>query len=92
VASSISAKKRIRQREMRTAQNRSRRSMLKTLTRRFNDAVKSGDASVADTAYRNLSRRLDQFSTTSTLHKKKAARLKSRLSKRLNELTRSPAA
>lgn len=66
--------------------------MLKTLTRRFTDAVKAGDASAASTAYRDLTKRLDQFSTTSTLHKKKAARVKSRLGKRLNELTRPSAA
>jgi len=86
VAHSISAKKRVRQNAKRRATNRGRRSQVKTLTRRFETAMSEGDAKVAAEQFQGIVKKLDKLSNTSTLHKKTAARKKSRLAKRLNAL------
>jgi small subunit ribosomal protein S20 len=86
VAHSLSAKKRIRQNEKRNVINRARKSMIKTQIKHFEVALESGDASTATVQLRSLSRRLDKISGTSTMHKNTAARIKSRMTKRLNAL------
>jgi small subunit ribosomal protein S20 len=86
VAHSLSAKKRIRQNEKRNIINRARKSMIKTQIKHFEMVLESGDASAATVQLRSLSRRLDKISGTSTMHKNTAARIKSRMTKRLNAL------
>jgi len=86
VAHSISAKKRIRQNEKKRAINRARKSQIKTMIKRFETAVAGGDAEAAAQQYRLLVQKLDKVASTSTMHKKTAARKKSRLAKKLNSL------
>jgi small subunit ribosomal protein S20 len=50
-------------------------------------AVSSGDAEAAKEQYRLVVQKLDKTAATSTMHKKTAARKKSRLAKKLNSLT-----
>jgi small subunit ribosomal protein S20 len=86
VAHSLSAKKRVRQNAKRRAINRSRRSQVKTQVKHFEAALSSGDVESATAQYRLVVRKLDKAAAGSTMHKKTAAREKSRLAKRLNSL------
>jgi small subunit ribosomal protein S20 len=86
VAHSLSAKKRVRQDVKRRAINRSRKSQVKTQTKKFEAAVAGTDVKAATEQFRLLTKRLDQTAATSTMHKKTAARKKSRMAKRLNAM------
>jgi len=86
VAHSLSAKKRVRQSAKRKATNRARKSQIKTQIRRFETALSGGDAKAASEQYKLIVKKLDKAAATSTMHKKTAARKKSRLAKRLNAL------
>jgi small subunit ribosomal protein S20 len=86
VAHSLSAKKRARQNAKRNVTNRARKSQIKTQIKHFESALASGDAEAAGEQYRLIVRKLDKTAATSTMHKKTAARKKSRLAKRLNTL------
>jgi len=86
VAHSLSAKKRIRQNAKSRATNRARKSQVKTQIKHFEDAVAGGDAEAASEQYRLVVKKLDKTAAGSTMHKKTAARKKSRLAKQLNVL------
>ena len=86
MAHSLQAKKRVRQNAKRRAINRSRKSQVKTQIKHFEDALSSGDVDAASEQYRLIARKLDKTAATSTMHKKTAARKKSRLAKQLNSL------
>ena len=86
MAHSLSAKKRVRQNVKRRAINRSRGSQVKTQIKHFEAALASGDVKEASEQYRLIVKKLDKTAATSTMHKKTAARKKSRLAKRLNKL------
>lgn len=62
------------------------RSELKTLLRRFREALKSG-GDEAQTAYRQLVKRLDQASKRSIIHRNTASRKKARLARQLQKKT-----
>ena len=51
MAHTVSAKKRIRQAERRTVQNKARTSRIRTFARKVEDAVRSGDKKAAEAAY-----------------------------------------
>ena len=86
MAHSLSAKKRIKQNEKRRAINRARKSEVRTRIKSFEAAVKSGDKEAAGEQLKLVTRKLDKVAATSTMHKNTAARLKSRLTKKLNKL------
>lgn len=86
MAHSLSAKKRIRQNEKRNVINRARKSMIKTQMKHFETALESGDPSTVAEQLKILTRKLDKIAATSTMHKNTAARIKSRMTKRLNAL------
>ncbi len=92
MAHSLSAKKRVRQNTRRKTLNRSRRSQVKTQIKRFETALSGGDVAQAEEQFRATARKLDKAGTTSTMHKKTAARKKSRLAKKLNALKAKQAA
>ena len=60
--------------------------MVKTQIKHFEAALTAGEAEQAQEQYRLLSARLDKVASTSTMHKNTAARMKSRLARRLNKL------
>ena len=91
MAHSSSAKKRVRQNLKQRARNRWRKSRVKDDVKQFLRAVREGDATKAEDAYRTASRTLDQVAAKGAIHKNAAARRKSRLAKRLKRLTQ-PAA
>jgi len=86
VAHSLSAKKRIRQNAKRRIINRARRSQVKTQVKRFEAAVAGGEVESASEQYRLVVKKLDKTAAGGTMHKKTAARKKSRLAARLNSL------
>lgn len=86
MAHSLSAKKRVRQNVKKNTINRARKSQVKTQIKHFQTALESGDAEAASEQYRLIARKLDKTAATSTMHKKTAARKKSRLAKSLNSL------
>jgi small subunit ribosomal protein S20 len=87
VAHSLSAKKRVRQNAKKRMINRARKSQVKTQIKHFESALESGDSEAASEQYRLAARKLDKTAATSTMHKRTVAREKSRLAKRLNELS-----
>ncbi len=86
MAHSLSAKKRVRQNAKRRMINRARKSQIKTQTKHFEQALSDGDAKAAEEQYRLAVIRLDKAASKSTMHKRTAARKKSRLAKKLNQL------
>ena len=90
MAHSLSAKKRIKQNEVRRERNRARKSAIKTQIRKFSDALRAGEPERARTELQASVKKLDQAAAKSTLHKNTASRRKSRLARRLNKL--APAA
>jgi small subunit ribosomal protein S20 len=86
VAHSLSAKKRVRQNAKKRTINRARKSQVKTQVKRFDAAIESGDVEAAGEQYRLIVQKLDKTAATSTMHKRTAARQKSRLAKKLNSL------
>ena len=83
---SLSAKKRVRQNAKRRTINRARKSQVKTLTKQFDTAITEGDTAAAGEQLKVVSRKLDKTAASSTMHKKTAARKKSRLARKLNTL------
>ena len=89
MANSASAKKRVKQNERDRSRNRARKSVLKTETRKLNDAVGKGEGQVAAAALSTVQKTIDQMTAKGTLHKNTAARRKSRLSKRVNAMSKA---
>ncbi len=78
---SINAKKALRKSQARRLRNRVQRSALRTTIKRFRAAVQGDDATAIQFAFRLAVKRLDQAAARGLIHKNKAARTKSRLSK-----------
>ena len=86
MAHSLSAKKRIKQNEKSRVINRARKSIVKTQIKRFEDTLTSDKPKEAVEQFRLLAKKLDKVASTSTMHKNTAARIKSRLARRLNAM------
>ncbi len=86
MAHSLSAKKRVKQNAKSRTINRGRKSQIKTQIKHFDSAISSGDVETASEQYRLVAQKLDKSAATSTMHKRTAARKKSRLAKQLNSL------
>jgi small subunit ribosomal protein S20 len=83
---SNSAKKRLRQNVKSRSVNRWRRSQVKSTVKSFEEAVAAGDLPRAKETFRETTKILDQVAGKGSLHRKTAARRKSRLARKLNEL------
>jgi len=86
VAQSLQAKKRAKQNIKSRTTNRARKSQIKTQIKHFETAISNGNAEAASKQYKLVAKKLDKTAATSTMHKKTAARKKSRLAKKLNTL------
>jgi small subunit ribosomal protein S20 len=86
VAHSLQAKKRAKQNAKRRTINRARKSQVKTQIKHFEAAVSKGDAEAAGEQLRLVTQKLDKTAAKGTMHKKTAARKKSRLAKKLNAI------
>lgn len=85
-----SAQKRHRQSLKRRLRNRSKKSTIKTFTRKAVEAVQTGAENALE-MQRKAESLIDKAAKGSTLHKNTAARKKSRLAKKLNKLAATSA-
>jgi small subunit ribosomal protein S20 len=86
LANIASAKKKARQAVKHRAHNTALRSMLRTTIKDVVKAVDAKDKAKAETAYKIMVPVLDRYATKGLIHKNKAARHKSHLSKRIAAL------
>ena len=86
MAHSLQAKKRAKQNTKRRTINRARKSQIKTQIKHLEAAMTAGEKEKATEQYKQIVKKLDKTAATSTMHKRTAARKKSRLAKRLNAL------
>ncbi len=87
MANSPQSKKRARQADKRRLHNRSLRSSMRTTIKRFLKLVESGDKEAAAAAYRETSSVVDKMTIKGIHHKNRAARMKSRMNKRLKAIS-----
>lgn len=81
-----SAKKRVKTTKARTLHNKMYRSEMKTIIKKFDLAVESGDKAAAEAAYLAAVKKVDQASARGILHKNTASHRKSKFTKKLNAL------
>ena len=81
-----SAKKRVLVNATKAAQNKAKRSELKTTLKKFDAAVAEGNRSEADSAYKVAVKAVDKAVGYGLLHKNNAARKKSALTIKLNKM------
>lgn len=86
MANIASAKKRARQAEKHRKHNASLRSMVRTYIKKVIAAIDSGDKKAAEESLKVATPVIDRMAQKGLLHKNKAARHKSRLSKRIKAL------
>lgn len=84
MANLASAKKRNKQNERNRTRNKARKGKVKTATKKFLSDLQKEDVAAAQDQFRILTKVLDQTAAKGTLHKRTAARRKSRMAKRLN--------
>ena len=81
-----SAEKRARTNKVREMRNKAGRTRLRTMLKRFDQAVTGGDRTEADIAYKTAVKTVDKAVTKGLLHKNNAARKKSSLTRRLDDM------
>ena len=81
-----SAKKRILVNQAKALQNQMVKSQLKTIIKKFNAAVESGDKAAASELYRLAVKKVDQAVAHGILHKNNAAHKKSALTLKFNKM------
>ena len=81
-----SAKKRVKVIETKTLQNKMFKSQLRTIIKKFEAAVESGDKAVATEAYKLAVKKIAQAAARGTIHTNKAARHKSQFTLKLNRM------
>ncbi len=87
MANSPSAKKRARQNDRRADVNKSRRSRVRTFIRNVEEAITSGDKSVALEALKAAQPEIMRGANKGILHANTASRKVSRLHNRVNAMT-----
>jgi small subunit ribosomal protein S20 len=87
-----SAAKRLRKSEKRRRNNRTAAKKLKTARKTVDAALKAGDAAKTQGEFKTTQAALDRAATKGYIHPNKAARLKSRLVKKLRAAANKPAA
>lgn len=86
MANSKQARKRARQAENRRVLKSSQRSMVRTYIKRVLKAIQTGDHAKSMEAFHAFQPVVDRIADKDVLSKRKAARLKSRLNKRIKAL------
>ena len=69
-----------------TAKNKAAKSLMKTNIKKFNTAVTEGDREAAEDAYGTAIKTVDRAATKKLIHKNKASRRKSAMTRKLNAL------
>lgn len=86
------AKRSLRKMEVRRERNKSQRSALKTTVKKVRTNAAAANVDGAKDALQIAIKKLDQAADKHLIHKNKASRLKSRLTKLINKTTAKPAA
>ena len=86
MANSPQARKRAKQNTVRRLRNHSQRSAVRTAIKKLDAAIEAGDKEAAVAAYKASVSMIDKATIKGLHHKNRAARLKSRLNKRVKEL------
>lgn len=81
-----SAKKRVKVISTKTLQNKMFKSQLRTVVKKYNAAVESGDKAAAAEAYKAAVKKVDQAVAKGILHKNNAAHKKSQFTLKLNKM------
>jgi small subunit ribosomal protein S20 len=81
-----SAIKRVKKSEDNRQQNHAVKAAMRTSIKNFSVKVEAGDKEGAKSAYLTAVQKVDKAATKGLIHKNKAARAKSQLSKKLNEV------
>ena len=81
-----SAKKRVLVTESKTLENKMFKSALKTVIKKYEAAIESGDKAAASEAYKNAVAKIDKAVAKGIIHKNKAARKKSQFTLMLNSV------
>ncbi len=81
-----SAKKRLRQTFKKTAENKNRKTRIKSFIKKVELAIDSGDQKVANSALKDAQSEIMRGVTKGVLHKNSAARKVSRLNARIKSL------
>jgi small subunit ribosomal protein S20 len=89
---SASAKKRHRQNLRNRERNRAVKSDLKTQVRKLLEAISAGDVAKAKDELRAVAKKADRAAASKTIHKNRAARIKSRLTARVKSVGSTTAA
>ena len=83
MANSLQAKKRIRQNETSRIRNKSAKSEIRTLTKKFNALVESQDKAGAESVFRQLTSSLDKAEKNLLFQRNNIARQKSAIARGL---------
>lgn len=86
MANSPQARKRAKQNTVRRLRNHSQKSAVRTAIKKLDAAIEAGDQTVAKEAYIASVSMIDKATIKGLHHKNRAARLKSRLNKRVKEM------
>ena len=89
MANTAQSKKRARQADARYAVNKARRSRIRTFLRKVEEAIASGDPSVAEAALKAAQPELARGVSKGVLHKNTVARKMSRLSSRVKAVVKA---
>lgn len=81
-----SAKKRVTVTKIKNMQNQVVKSALKTVLKKYDAAVASGDKQVAEVAYKAAVKAVDQATAKHIMHKNNASNKKSALTLKLNTM------
>ncbi len=87
MANHVSALKRARQTETRTAVNRANRTRFRTSLRALREAIQKGDAKAAAAQYNATVSAIDKSVQKGVIHKNTASRYKSRLNARVKAVS-----
>ncbi len=83
MANSSQARKRVRQTAKRTLQNQSQKTETRTYIKRVVKSLAAGNKELAIAAFKRATQLLDRLANRGLVHANKAARLKSRLNKKI---------
>jgi len=83
VANSAQARKRARQDKKRRLHNHSQKSTMRTLLKKTLALIKDGEKEVANTTFKQTVKLIDRLAGRGIMHANTAARMKSRLNKKL---------
>ena len=86
MANSAQAVKRARQMQKRRAHNAAFRTAFRTAVKKTIKAIESGDKKAAKQTFRETTKIIDRIADNGIFHKNKAARHKSRLSRRIKQM------